>query len=185
MTRSAIKHKLCGFLWVAKRLAKRRTSNVRDTTYGGIKSSQTKYPVEGGTVNTEWTWHFQKKLWFSYFSLVCSFNSIATYDLQFVIYFNQRIVTKQMTFNCSIEKNTETKKKNKTILLSCKKWLFSYENHFALWKVNHDLTFKHEISNVCLLNYLLSICICFFYSFIFLFLISCFHFFITAVPQWT
>ena len=53
MTRSAIKHKLCGFFWVAKRMAKRLTSNLRDTTYGGIKSFRTKYPVEGESFNTK------------------------------------------------------------------------------------------------------------------------------------
>ena len=53
MTRSAIKHKLCGFFWVAKRMAKRLTFNLRDTTYGRIKSSRTKYPVEGESFNTK------------------------------------------------------------------------------------------------------------------------------------
>ena len=114
MTRSAI-NQLRGFFWVAKWMAKRLTSNLRDATlYEGMKSSQTKYPVEGESVNTKSELDtFRKKYDFR-------ISRLSALNLQFVLYFKQR------TFYCSLEKTTETKKKNKqtkqdkTILPSCK-----------------------------------------------------------------
>ena len=52
---SAINHncvKLRAYFWVAKRMPKRLISKSRDINYEGIKSSQTKRPVEGESVNT-------------------------------------------------------------------------------------------------------------------------------------
>ena len=45
---------------------------------------------------------------------VCSIDSLATYNFQFVtIYFIKMIFTTQMAFYCSLEKTTETKKRQK------------------------------------------------------------------------
>ena len=50
---------------------------------------------------------------------------------------------KQMNFNCSLEKTTETEKRNTAIM---EKFFFSYENNFAPWKVNDELF--HKPSNL-------------------------------------
>ena len=153
MTRSAI-NQLRGFFWVAKRMAKRLTSNLRDATlYEGMKSSQTKYPVEGESVNTKSELDtFRKKYDFR-------ISRLSALNLQFVLYFKQNIFTKQRTFYCCLEKTTETKKKknkqNKTKQYCHRARMTVLIREPVCALESKPRTFKHEPFNVCLLNYLL------------------------------